>query len=183
MPEKLQIDQPRLWTRDRFQRDRWRNFADDEPLRAGFSLISLQRWRKDRSELLRNPAISVGINLAPDDAIDPTRDALERVEMIVLTFPKFTDGRAYSMARRLREQWNYRGELRAAGDILYDQLPLMLRCGFDSFAISDAATIRTLERRTPGITANRPAARSDRPANDVITAHRRHVPLCVETPA
>ena len=47
----------------------------------------------------------------------------------------FSDGRGYSNARILRERLGYRGELRAIGDVLRDQLFLMRRCGFDSFEI------------------------------------------------
>lgn len=57
---------------------------------------------------------------------------LDRLKLIVLHFPKFTDGRAYSQARLLRRA-GYTGELRAAGAVLRDQLPFLLRCGFDSF--------------------------------------------------
>ena len=58
---------------------------------------------------------------------------LDRLALIEVSFPSFRDGRGYSAARVLREG-GYRGELRAAGDVLVDQIPLMRRCGFDSFA-------------------------------------------------
>ncbi len=57
---------------------------------------------------------------------------LDGLELIVLDFPKFTDGRAYSQARLLRRA-GYDGELRAAGAVFRDQLPFLLRCGFCSF--------------------------------------------------
>lgn len=56
-----------------------------------------------------------------------------QLALIEVSFPTFRDGRGYSAARVLREG-GYRGELRAAGDVLVDQMPLMRRCGFDSFA-------------------------------------------------
>jgi uncharacterized protein (DUF934 family) len=58
---------------------------------------------------------------------------IDGVKLIVLNFPKFTDGRAYSQARLLRERLGYQGELRANGAVFLDQLPFLLRCGFDSF--------------------------------------------------
>jgi uncharacterized protein (DUF934 family) len=61
-------------------------------------------------------------------------DRLDGVSLIVLDFPKFTDGRAYTQARLLRERLGYTGELRASGAVFIDQLPFLLRCGFDSFA-------------------------------------------------
>lgn len=69
---------------------------------------------------------------------------LDRIALVEVGFPSFRDGRGYSAARILREG-GYTGELRAAGDVLVDQLPLMRRCGFDSFAPEaeiDAATLR-----------------------------------------
>jgi uncharacterized protein (DUF934 family) len=58
---------------------------------------------------------------------------LAGVKLIVLHFPKFTDGRAYSQARLLRERLGYKGDLRATGAVFLDQLPFLLRCGFESF--------------------------------------------------
>ncbi|OQW78876.1 MAG: oxidoreductase [Proteobacteria bacterium ST_bin14] len=58
---------------------------------------------------------------------------LGQLALIEVSFPAFRDGRGYSAARVLREA-GYTGELRAAGDVLVDQVPLMRRCGFDSFA-------------------------------------------------
>ena len=74
---------------------------------------------------------------------------IQRLQMIEVSFPSFRDGRGYSAARILREA-GYGGELRAAGDVLVDQLPFMRRCGFDSFApeapIDPAALDRALHR-------------------------------------
>lgn len=74
---------------------------------------------------------------------------LRQLALIEVSFPTFRDGRGYSAARILREG-GYVGELRAAGDVLVDQLPFMRRCGFDSFAPEapiDAEVLkRSLER-------------------------------------
>lgn len=74
---------------------------------------------------------------------------LDRLALIEVSFPAYRDGRGYSSGRILREA-GYVGELRAAGDVLVDQIPLMRRCGFDSFAPDaevDAAVLKaSLER-------------------------------------
>lgn len=74
---------------------------------------------------------------------------LGQLALIEISFPSFRDGRGYSSARLLREG-GYTGELRAAGDVLVDQIPFMRRCGFDSFApeapIDPAVLTRSLER-------------------------------------
>lgn len=138
---------PHLWTPGGFRTDVWAPLPDDAPLPArGFHIISLRRWRSQRQDVLANPALSTGIALHTSDEFNPATDELSHVRLIALSFPRFTDGRAYSLARRLREQHAYRAGLRATGDVLYDQLPLMLRCGFDSFSITDAATIAALQR-------------------------------------
>ena len=66
----------------------------------------------------------------PNDA-DPMAADLTGITRIDLHFPKFTDGRAYSQARLLRQRRQFTGEIRATGDVLIDQLVHMARCGFD----------------------------------------------------
>ena len=71
--------------------------------------------------------------------------------LVALAFAKFADGRAFSYARLLRDRHGFRGELRATGDVLIDEIPLMLRCGFDSFDVTNAPTLKALEAgRLPG---------------------------------
>ena len=80
---------------------------------------------------------------------------------MALAFAKFADGRAFSYARLLRDRYGFRGELRAIGDVLIDEIPLMLRCGFDSFDVTNASTLKALEaHRLPGspFTISRAAA-------------------------
>jgi uncharacterized protein (DUF934 family) len=73
------------------------------------------------------------VALANTDPVEDLGPHVQRLRLIVLDFPKFSDGRAYTQARILRGRMGYRGELRATGGVLQDQLPFMLRCGFDSF--------------------------------------------------
>jgi uncharacterized protein (DUF934 family) len=78
-----------------------------------------------------------GVVLEPHE--DPAAIAcvLEHLALVAVRFPKFGDGRGYSIARLLRERYGYRGELRAVGDVLRDQLLFMKRSGFDSFSLRD----------------------------------------------
>jgi uncharacterized protein (DUF934 family) len=95
-------------------------------------LVCFTRWREARAALLarRGP---VGVALANTDPVESLACDVSRIDLITLHFPKFSDGRAYSQARLLRGRMGYGGELRATGNVLQDQLPFMLRCGFDSF--------------------------------------------------
>ena len=85
--------------------------------------------------------------------IEPGEDAraliphLDRLTLVEVTFPKFRDGRGYSSARILREA-GYTGELRAAGDVLADQVPFMKRCGFDSFVPDVPLDMAVVDRLT-----------------------------------
>jgi uncharacterized protein (DUF934 family) len=143
-PLKPAQNAPRLWSGNRFVADPWSTIGDDEPLPIeGRVIVSLARWRAEQATLAA-VGVPIGVKVGPGETVDPTSDDIGRLGVIALAFPKFTDGRAYSAARRLREQ-GYRGEIRAIGDVLLDQIPLMLRCGFDALEITHAATIRSLE--------------------------------------
>ena len=76
---------------------------------------------------------ATAVDLASTDDPEALVPHLDRLALIEVTFPAFTDGRGYSSARLLREA-GYTGELRASGDVQIDQLRYMRRCGFDSFA-------------------------------------------------
>jgi uncharacterized protein (DUF934 family) len=79
----------------------------------------------------------------PDLVLEPTDDpallagALAEVRVIAVNFPKYSDGRGYSIARLLRERYGYRGELRATGVVARDQLHAMAQCGFDTFELRE----------------------------------------------
>jgi len=68
---------------------------------------------------------------------DPRAITLTGVERIDLNFPKFTDGRAFSQAFLLRRRLGFKGEIRATGDVLIDQLVQMERTGFDTAVLRE----------------------------------------------
>jgi len=77
----------------------------------------------------------VGIWLSPTDEPAQVVPLLDSIDLIAVQFPKFGDGRGFSTAALLRTRHAWRGELRAIGDVLRDQLFFMKRVGFDSFAL------------------------------------------------
>lgn len=113
--------------------DAWRTVADDELLPDGPVIVSLPRWLSARAALVQRGA--VGVLLTNTDDVAQLAPDLDSLPLIALHFPKFADGRAYTQARKLREQYGYRGEIRATGDVLRDQLFFMQRCGFDAFVL------------------------------------------------
>ena len=75
------------------------------------------------------------LRLEPADAPESLAERLGGVARVEVNFPSFTDGRGYSIARLLRERFGYRGELRAVGNVLRDQIFYLARCGFDAFEV------------------------------------------------
>jgi phosphoadenosine phosphosulfate reductase len=119
--------------------------ADDATLPNAAFFVSAARFRAER-ETLKARGPDVGLVLEPDDRLDDLVADLAGIGAIAVRFPKFTDGRGCSLARLLRERHGYRSELRAIGDILWDQLEALCRCGFDTIEVEDATTRRRLER-------------------------------------
>ena len=123
----------------RLVEDPWRPIDDVSPLPAREpAIVSFARFQAERDTLLARQA-PLGVRLRNADPVDALSGVLDRLELIALEFPKFSDGRAYSQARGLRERLGYAGELRATGDVLIDQALFMRRCGFDAYEIADAA--------------------------------------------
>src|SRR5215813_13536539 len=119
--------------------DPWRFVPDEEPLQdAGAVIVTLARLQANRDQLAARPT-PLGLRLKSDQPPSLVAGDIERFDVIALEFPKFTNGRAYSSARLLRERYGFRGELRAAGNVLRDQLAFMRRCGFDSYEIPPQA--------------------------------------------
>lgn len=77
----------------------------------------------------------IGVWLDSHEEPEILAGVVNEVPVIAVNFPKFSDGRGYSIARLLRERLNYRNELRAVGDVLLDQLQFMKRCGFDAYVL------------------------------------------------
>lgn len=107
----------------------------DTPLPAGDIIVPYAYWKQHKAELLNRQDGRVAICIHGDDAIEEVVDDLQHFQLIALDFPAFKDGRNYSNARLLRDRYGYRGELRAVGDILRDQLFYLHRCGIDSFQV------------------------------------------------
>jgi len=104
-----------------------------EQLPEGAVIVSLEQWREHKDALAGR---EVGVRLLSDQHPESIADDLEHFSVIALDFPTYRDGRAYSYARILRDRYGYKGELRAVGDVLLEQLHYMHRIGFDSFDVA-----------------------------------------------
>jgi uncharacterized protein (DUF934 family) len=126
--------------------DPWTWFQDEAAGAAATAacgqqlILPLAQWQ-DHAERLAAAGATLGICLEPSD--DPGRivDLFERITLIAIRFPAFTDGRGYSTARLLRQRHGWTGELRAVGDVLRDQMFYLARCGFDTFDLKDGEPV------------------------------------------
>jgi uncharacterized protein (DUF934 family) len=99
----------------------------------GKVIVPLTVWQAQREALIQR-AGQIGLWFASDELAHTVKDDLDKFALIAVDFPKFSDGRGYSIAFNLRKRLGYTGELRAIGDVLRDQLFQMYRCGFDAYA-------------------------------------------------
>ena len=107
---------------------------------TGVQTCALPIWERQRDSLLKRG--DVGVWLASSERAELLRDDIHSLPVIAVDFPKFSDGRGYSIAYNLRARLGYLGELRAVGDVLRDQLFYMQRVGFNAFATRSDRSIQ-----------------------------------------
>ena len=135
-----------LWKDGAFRDDDWTVVPDDQPVPdGGAAIVSLKRWRDDRAALAGRNA-PLGLLIDPGNSWADIAADLPRFPVIVVTIPKYADGRAFSIARLLRERDGYAGEIRAMGAYIIDQVPLMARVGIDAFLTDDPILIAAFEK-------------------------------------
>jgi uncharacterized protein (DUF934 family) len=146
---------------------------------AGKIIVPLKVWQAQREALLARAGAhgEIGLWFASDELAQIVRDDLDKFAVIAVDFPKFTDGRGYSIAFNLRKRLGYTGELRAIGDVLRDQLFQMHRCGFDAYAtrqdrsIHDALKGLTVFSETYQASVDQPLPLFRRQPRDVPLEH------------
>jgi uncharacterized protein (DUF934 family) len=115
--------------------DAWQLLPPEAPIpEAGDVIVSLSQWNAHVEAAGAERQGRLGLLLKSDELPEEIK-GLERAPLVAIDFPKFGDGRGYSSARLLRDRLGYKGELRAVGDVLRDQLFYMHRVGIDSFAL------------------------------------------------
>jgi uncharacterized protein (DUF934 family) len=97
------------------------------------------------ADFLAAPETTDAVLLEPDAKLETLAPHLARIGLIAIRFPKFNDGRGYSLAARLRLHHGYKGRLRAVGDILTDQIQHFFRTGFDELDVTHAPTLERLK--------------------------------------
>jgi uncharacterized protein (DUF934 family) len=129
---------PRRLLRDgRIVEDEWSYLAESEGRTAAALILTFAEWQSDRAAWMARKG-RLGVVLQPVDRVELLAPDISRFELIGAQFSGPSEGRGYSQARILREQWKFGGELRATGFVRRDQLFSMARCGFNSFELPDA---------------------------------------------
>ena len=140
----------RLVKDGRIVADEFVRVPDDAPIPPDVAaFVSHGRLLAEPASLLRREA-PTGVIWPNDRRVVELAPYLGRLALVGLVFPVFKDGRAFSQARLLREQYGFAGELRATGQVLRDQFLFMLRAGFDAFEVTkeaDAAAFAETVRR------------------------------------
>jgi len=141
---------------------------------AGKVIVPLKVWQAQREALLGRSA-EIGVWFAADELAHTAKDDLDKFALIAVDFPKFSDGRGYSIAYNLRKRLGYTGELRAIGDVLRDQLFQMYRCGFNAYATRQD---RSIHDALKGLTVFSETYQGavDQPL-PLFRRHKRDVPL------
>ena len=98
------------------------------------TLVPLVVWQAQRVVLIERTTPR-GVWLDSHEKPEDLADDLAHFAVVGVRFPKFADGRVYTIGRLLRERFGFSGELRAIGEVLYDQLHYLRRCGFNAFAL------------------------------------------------
>lgn len=149
-------DQPaqpvvRLWTPEGFRDDEWTHAETAEALAGnGRVILPLQVVAGLDPQVRASARERLGISVLPGDKIEAVVELLPDVALVALAFPAFNDGRSFSKASLLRSRHGYEGPMRATGQILIDQLPHMLRLGFDEFEITHPVLLKRLEAGETG---------------------------------
>lgn len=142
----------RLLKNGEFYEDTWLRLEDGDSVPKGVDVIvGLERLRSEFGTLMLHDG-KLAVALPNDRPVEDVADFLEVLDAVLLDFPAFTDGRAYSQARKLRRDYGYRGELRAVGNVLPDQLAFMRQCGIDVFSVNGRFDRETWVRAATAMT-------------------------------
>ena len=124
--------------------DGWIHLDDDAPLpQAGSVTVSATRWLKER-ESLQQRGGALGLRIGGGDDLDALAPDLAGFSLVTVEFPALADGRGFSIARLLREDYGYGGEIRARGNFIQDQLFYLKRVGVNAFEFTQAADLANM---------------------------------------
>lgn len=122
--------------------DNWSHIADNDSLTEENITVSLARWKEEKKNLCRDKK-GIGIRLLPSDNVEDIAEDLDKISLVALEFPAFTDGRSFSHASILRNRYGFDGEIRAIGNYMPDQVFYLSRVGVNSFQLKTQGELDT----------------------------------------
>lgn len=125
---------PRLIKDGAITEDNWLPVEPDAETAPAGHIASLAQWRSLSDK--RGSAVQ----LEPGDELEPLLAHLDDIALVSVNFPVFMDGRGFSYARELRER-GFRGEVRASGAFIRDQMTYLGRVGVNAFQLADESAL------------------------------------------
>lgn len=107
--------------------------------------VPLNLWLDERDAVIARGQ-PVAVQIAADESPEDLADQLDSIDMVVLPFVSHVDGRSYSHAYKLRTRFGFKGEIRAVGDVKFDQLGFLTRVGCNAFELPDGENLETALR-------------------------------------
>lgn len=125
--------------------DSWTVLEGDipSPLPSGSIIVPFVHLSEIDINKITQP---LGVTFPCDQEVDVLIPYIDRLEIIVLNFPAFKDGRAFSQARKIREQLKFMGEIRATGKMISDQYQFLIRTGFTTVALPETANVQSWQK-------------------------------------
>ncbi|WP_210396071.1 DUF934 domain-containing protein [Motiliproteus sediminis] len=115
--------------------DTWVRVDSEEGLKqSGDLLVDFALWLEHADQLKARDG-RLGVVIDGDSELDPLLSDLDRLALVAVAFPSFADGRGFSLARMLRQHHGFTGEIRAVGDVTWDRLRYMARCGINAYDV------------------------------------------------
>ena len=137
----------RLWTPAGFREDEWRHADTADALSTNSRVIlPLEVFLGLDPQTRGSARERLGVVLQPGEPLEAIVELLGQLSLVALAFPAFSDGRSFSKAELLRSRHHFGGAVRAVGQVLIDQLPHMLRLGFDEFEVSHPVLVERLKK-------------------------------------
>lgn len=139
----MKATQTKLWKGNAFVADPWRHAETDDG--DGHIILPLSAFLDLPEETRVAASNRLGVLLTPGEKLVALLPHLERLPLIALSFPPYNDGRSHSKAALLKCRHHFKGEIRAVGDVLVDQIPLLLRNGFDTLEVTNPVAQKRLD--------------------------------------
>jgi len=107
--------------------------------------VPLNLWLDHKDDIIARDG-AIAVQIAADENAEDLVDDLDKIDIIVLPMVSHVDGRSYTHAYKLRTRFDYQGQIRAVGDVKFDQLGFLTRCGCDAFELPEGENIETALR-------------------------------------